>query len=234
MNPTRRVTDAPTRVFHALLALGFGLAWLTGDADDWRALHVALGYGIAGLLTAWLLYQFFGPRPARWAMLLRRVSGGPAWLREALAGNGAQRPGFWRQGQNLLLAALPLTLLLGLPLLLLSGLFTYQEWFGLEEAMEEVHEFFANSLGLIALAHPALLMLSSWLRGQNLLRPMGSGKLPGAGPDLVRSDRRAVAALLALGLVVGTGWVWTQERGAVAAGEHGHRAERGHHEEDDD
>jgi len=35
--------------------------------------------------------------------------------------------------------------------LLGSGLFTYQEWFGLEEAMEEVHEFFANSLGLIAL-----------------------------------------------------------------------------------
>ncbi|MBH9579125.1 cytochrome b/b6 domain-containing protein [Inhella proteolytica] len=234
MNPSRRVTDAPTRVFHALLALGFGLAWLTGDADDWRALHVALGYGIAGLLSAWLLYQFFGPRPARWALLLRRLGSGPAWLREALQGSGAARPGFWRQGQNLLLAALPLTLLLGLPLLLLSGLVTYQEWFGLEEAMEEVHEFFANSLGLIALLHPTLLLLSSWQRGQNLLRPMGSGKLPGAGPDLVRSDRRAVAALLAAGLVLGTGWVWTQEQAAMPMGEHGHRGERGHPEDDDD
>ncbi|MFP5400059.1 MAG: cytochrome b/b6 domain-containing protein, partial [Gammaproteobacteria bacterium] len=50
--PSRRVVDAPTRMFHWLFALSFAGAWLSAESEHWRALHVTLGYTLAGLL-AW-------------------------------------------------------------------------------------------------------------------------------------------------------------------------------------
>lgn len=48
--PSRRVTDAPTRMFHWLFALCFVGAYATADGEHWRLLHVTLGYTMAGLL----------------------------------------------------------------------------------------------------------------------------------------------------------------------------------------
>ena len=63
--PTRRVTDAPTRVFHWLFALCFAGAYLTADGERLRLLHVTLGYTLAGLLAFRVLYGLFGPRQVR-------------------------------------------------------------------------------------------------------------------------------------------------------------------------
>src|SRR5690349_2050321 len=52
----RRVTDAPTRMFHWLFALSFAGGWLTAESEHWRALHVTLGYTMAGLLGFRLVY----------------------------------------------------------------------------------------------------------------------------------------------------------------------------------
>lgn len=41
--PVRRITDAPTRMFHWLFALSFLGAYLTADGERWRMLHVTLG-----------------------------------------------------------------------------------------------------------------------------------------------------------------------------------------------
>ena len=41
--PSRRMVDAPTRVFHALFALSFLGAYLSADGEHWRMLHVTLG-----------------------------------------------------------------------------------------------------------------------------------------------------------------------------------------------
>jgi len=54
--PGRLVTDAPTRMYHWLLALSFVGAYLTADGERWRALHVTLGYTMAGLLAFRVLY----------------------------------------------------------------------------------------------------------------------------------------------------------------------------------
>ena len=46
------VWDLPTRVFHWLLAVSFFGAYVSGDADGYRTLHVLLGYTAAGLVPA--------------------------------------------------------------------------------------------------------------------------------------------------------------------------------------
>ena len=48
--PTRRVIDAPMRMFHWLFALCFVGAYASADGEHWRMLHVTLGYTLAGLL----------------------------------------------------------------------------------------------------------------------------------------------------------------------------------------
>ncbi|WP_157264154.1 cytochrome b/b6 domain-containing protein [Azohydromonas aeria] len=203
--PGRRVMDAPTRMFHALFALSFALGWLTGDSEHWRALHVTLGYTMAGLLGFRLVYGVVGPRHARLSLLWRRVAGAPAWLRGTL-GSGSSTRVNWSQGQNLLLAgALAAMLLLVIPLSL-SGYATYSDWGG--EWLEELHEFFANAFLALVLGHLALLAVLSLVRRRNLALPMLTGRVAGAGPDLVRKDRRWLAAVLLLTVLAFGAWQW--------------------------
>lgn len=232
----RLVTDAPIRVFHGLFASGFAAAWLSGDADAWRALHVALGYTLAGLLGWRVIYGLIGPRQARLGAMARRVAGLLPWLKALpprLRGEGAPGSGYWTQGASLLMALLPLALMAGLPLLALSGLATYQDWGGLGEASEELHEALANALGLIAIAHPLMVTVSSLLKRRPLAATMWSGRVVGVGPDLVQNERRGWALLLAICALVAAGALWREELREPSASRGGSEH---HHEQfaDDD
>lgn len=219
--PTRRVVDAPVRVMHWLMALSFLGAYVTADGDRWRLVHVSLGYTLAGLLVARLLWGSVGPRPARLSALWRRVSGLPAWLRAALAGRIDVR-----QGQNLLLAASVVGLLALIAPLTLSGLGVYQEWTG--DWLEELHEFFGNTLLLVVLAHVVTVLTLSLLRRRNLVAPMWTGRAPGAGPDLVKRGFAGVAALLIAAVLAFWAWQWHSAPPAAA------QAAQSQHDDDDD
>lgn len=58
----RRVTDAPTRMFHALFGLMFIVAYITAHSEYWRTLHMAAGYTFAALLGFRLFYSLVGPQ----------------------------------------------------------------------------------------------------------------------------------------------------------------------------
>ena len=83
--PSRRVVDAPTRMFHWLFALSFVGAYVTADSEQWRLLHVTLGYAFAGLLGFRVLYGLLGPRQSGLGLLWRRLAGMPAWMRSLTA-----------------------------------------------------------------------------------------------------------------------------------------------------
>lgn len=218
----RRVVDAPVRVMHWLLALSFLGAYLTADGERWRLVHVTLGYTMAGLLVARVLWGVFGPRPARLSMLWRKLQGAPAWLKAAASGRID-----WRQGQNLLLAATVALLLIVIAPLTLSGLGVYQEWGG-GDALEELHEFLGNGLLALVLAHVGAVL--ALLRRRNLVAPMLSGRTPGAGPDLVKRPFTGVAALLLAAVLTFWGWQWQTAPTAVAGD--GYTAQS-HHDDDD-
>lgn len=210
----RLVTDAPTRMFHWLFALSFVGAYLTADGERWRALHVTLGYTLAGLLVVRVLYGLFGPRHARLGLLLRKLGGAAAWWRSAAQ---ALRQGAWervnvRQGLNLAMAlALVSLLVLAVPLTL-SGYGTYAEWGDLlgGDWLEELHEFLGEALLAVALAHVALIAGLSLQRRKNQALPMLTGRVDGTGPDLVKRNRAWLAALLLMAAVAFVAWQWQQ------------------------
>lgn len=209
--PSRRVTDAPTRMFHWLFALSFLGAYLTADGESWRLLHVTLGYTLAGLLVFRVLYGLFGPRQASLGLLWRKLAGAPAWLRSLTPGRSPAGIN-WRQGQNLLMALAIVALLVMVVPLTLSGYATYNDWgdFLGGDWLEEVHEFFGEAFLVVVLAHLALIAGLSLLRRKNQALPMLTGRIDGKGPDLVQKNRAWLAALLLLAVLAFGSWEWQQ------------------------
>lgn len=238
VRPGRLVTDAPTRMFHWLFALSFVGAYLSADGERWRALHVTLGYTMAGLLVFRVLYGIFGPRQAGLGLMWRKLGSAPAWLRTAVQSRSVSAIN-WRQGQNLLMALAVVALLALVVPLTLSGYATYNEWgdFLGGDWIEEVHEFFGETLLAVVLAHLALIAGLSVLRRRNQAMPMLTGRVDGAGPDLVKDNRTWLAALLLMAVLAYAAWEWQQAPNGLipvsAAAWSGSSVDRGRHDDDD-
>jgi cytochrome b len=187
--PSRRTVDAFTRTLHALLALSFAGAYITAESEVFRLVHVSLGYTMGGLLVARLLWGFMGPRYARWSAMWGKLRGLGDWLRGFRTGQTQ-----WRQAQNLYMVWTVALVLLAIAPVVFSGYVVYQEWTG--EWMEDIHEFFGNFMLIAVSAHIAGVVLLSLGRRRNLAKPMLTGRIDGAGPDLIKSNHRVLAALL--------------------------------------
>jgi len=236
--PQRRVIDAPTRMFHWLFAFSFLGAYITADGERWRALHVTLGYTLAGLLAFRVLYGLFGPRQAGLGLMLRKLASAPAWLRSAAQGlTTGQVLGInWRQGQNLLMALAVLALLLLVAPLTLSGYGTYNDWgnFLGGDWLEDVHEFFGNAFLAVVLAHIGLIVAISLLRRRNQALPMLTGRSEGAGPDLVKHNHAWLAGLLLAAVLAFISWQWQQSpQGLMPAQGMTQQGSDRHHDDDD-
>lgn len=206
---TRRVVDATTRMLHWLMALSFTVAYVTADGERWRLVHVTLGYTLAGLVVARLLWGLFGPRQARISVLWRKLQGLPAWLKSlAAVRSPSALQATWRPGQNLLMAmAVALILALVLPLSL-SGYAVWDEWGG--EWLEDLHEFFGNTLLFVVLAHIGLIALLSALHRKNQALPMLTGRVQGPGPDLAKNNHGWLAAAVLACVLAFWAWQWDQ------------------------
>lgn len=197
----RRVVDAPTRMFHWLFALSFLGAFVTADSERVRELHVALGYLFAGLLVFRALYGIVGPRHARLAPTLRRLAGVRSWLRSTLRARSISGVD-WRHGENLLIVFAVAAMLAGVVPLVLSGHGVFEEWTG--DWLEDVHEFLGNAFLAVAIAHVVAIVGFGLIRGRNRAAPMITGRVAGAGPDVVRRNGTWLAVLM---LVASLGFV---------------------------
>lgn len=227
--PTRRVTDAPMRMFHWLFALCFVGAYASADGESWRMLHVTLGYTLAGLLAFRIIYGLVGPRQARLSSMLRKLAGLPAWLSSLRSG----APGHvnWRQGQNLL-TALTLVALLAVVLpVTLSGYATFNDWGG--DWLEELHETAGNTFLWLVLAHLAMILGLSVLRRKNQALPMLTGRVEGAGPDLAQRNHGWLALLLLAAVLAFWAWQWQQSPNGLLPG-NGPVVSQGHARDDRD
>ena len=210
-HPGRLVVDAPMRMFHWLFALSFLGAYLSADSEHWRLLHLTLGYTLAGLLVFRLLYGLFGPRPVRLSAMLRKLHGMGAWLK-SLTNLRAWAHINWRQGQNLLTALAVVSLLALVVPLTLTGYASDHSWgdFLGGDWVNELHDWFGEAMLAIVLMHLALIAGLSLLRRKNQALPMLTGRTPGAGPDLVKKNRRWLATALLLAVLAYGAWEWQQ------------------------
>lgn len=203
----RLLTDYPTRVFHALFALCFVGAYLTADSEHWRLVHVTLGYSCAFLLGFRLLYGFIGPHSMSWQALWTKLANSPVWLKSA---TWQIRRKWLNQGLSVTQSWFVVAALACVLPIVITGHLQFNEigpewWLN---ALEEVHEFVANGLGLLALGHVALMALTSWVRKQNHALLMWSGRIPEKGPDLITHPRKIAAIALMASMLVFVTWIW--------------------------
>jgi len=203
------VWDAPTRVFHWLLATTFAGAFLTGDSERWRDIHVLLGYTFVGLIVFRLIWGLVGTRYARFRSFWFR----PAEVWQYLRSLATRSPRHY-VGHNPV-GGLAIFLLLALGLTTgLTGWAYYSDMGG--DWLAELHEGAAFAmLGLVGV-HIAGVVVSSLLHRENLIRAMITGRKSGEPAQGIRRAHRWVAAGL-VALVAGF-WVWYPGQPAPGGG----------------
>jgi cytochrome b len=107
------VWDLPVRVFHWLLAASFIGAFVTADADGFRALHVAFGYTLVGLLAFRICWAFVGTRHARLAAFAFGPRAALRYLQSLLAGKALHYAGHNPAGSWIIYALVVSGLLVG-------------------------------------------------------------------------------------------------------------------------
>jgi cytochrome b len=166
---TVKVWDLFLRIFHWSLVALWVTAYATGDEIE--RVHVAAGYGIAGLLSLRVIWGFVGPRHARFSNFLRSPRETLAYLRDVVLLRAPRYLGHNPAGGAMIVAlitALTATCITGY--MMTSDLFWGAKW------VEEVHEALANlSLGLIAL-HVIGVLVASFEHRENLVTAMWTGR----------------------------------------------------------
>jgi cytochrome b len=204
------VWDVPTRVFHWLLALSFGGAFLTAESERYRDIHVALGYTLLGLIAFRLLWGFFGTRYARFRSFLFRPGEIVAYVSSLLKRKPAHYVGHNPAGS----VAIWLLLLLG-TLSGVTGVVLFQDMGG--DAVEELHEVVSNAMLAAVLIHIAGVVVGSLMHRENLVRAMITG-FKQAKPDQGIKRSYAWLGVIMLAVVVAF-WVNYSAIVPMASGE---------------
>ena len=174
-----RVWDGFVRLFHwSLVALIAGV-WLTAEGP--KVLHERLGYAIAGLITARLVWGLIGPRHARFADFIRGPRVVLAYLRDLRVGRERRTLGHNPAGGAMIVA-----LLLTVTGTALTGWLQTTDAFWGSSAMEEVHEVLAILILVLAGLHVAGVLVESLRHRENLVLSM----LTGTKRALSDKDRR--------------------------------------------
>ena len=176
------VWDAPTRLFHGLLAACLAGAYATADRDEWQSVHETLGDTTIGLVLFRFFWAFAGTRYARFSTALA----GPATTAHHLA----HLPHGWSRryaGHSPVGAWLAILFWLLILALGVSG------WAAQAAAPADMVARLHEGLGQVVLGaiglYAVAAIFSSWRAGENLPLAMVTGTLwgkPGEGIDNAR------------------------------------------------
>lgn len=184
---TVQVWDLPVRCFHWLTVLLVGLAWMT-ERLNWIDLHVRVGETLLALVLFRLLWGCLGSDTARFRRFL--ASPASAWrhLRHVLRREPDREAGHNPAGGWMVMLLLAL-----LAVETLSGLYLYNDIEDEGPLSEHVPAVIANAIAALhaigwdilfaaVVLHLFAIALYAFAKGQNLVRPMVTGRkrLPGA------------------------------------------------------
>ena len=196
------VWDIPTRLFHWLLAASFTGAFLTAESEQYRDVHVALGYLLLALIGFRIVWGLVGTRYARFRSFAFRPSQVLSYLRSLLRGSPQHYVGHNPAGSWVIYGLLLLGLLTGI-----TGYATYNELGG--DAFEELHEAVASAMLALVALHVGGVIVSSLAHRENLVGSMLSGYKVGEAAQGIRNARWLICTLLVAGataLWIGVLW----------------------------
>jgi cytochrome b len=219
------VWDVPTRLFHWLLVVSFGGAFLTADSERQRDVHILFGVTLLALIAFRLVWGLAGTRYARFSSFAFGPRAVLRYLRSIATLRSVRYLGHTPAGSW----AIWLMLLLGV----LVGASGYAAHRGVDW-LEDAHGGLAWTLLAVVVVHVAGVALGSVLHRENLVGAMITGRKRGEVGQAIRRGRWLVgAALAALVLALWLGAVPIP--GLDAGGSAGLQARDGGaaHEEDD-
>lgn len=184
------VWDMPVRLGHWLLVLCFAVAWLTGESEERRLLHVFAGSAMIGIVLFRVLWGLIGSRYARFADFVRGPGPVLAYLKSLLGKAPQHYIGHNPAGGWAILALLALILVSGA-----SGWLNYQELGG--DWVEELHEVVVHVLLFVVAIHLAGVAIGGFAHRENLVRPMLTGLKSGDRGDGILGKHTGAALLLA-------------------------------------
>lgn len=204
-NSNKLIWDIPTRLFHWLLAIGFGLQWLTGEfldnAIDW---HFYIGYSMLGLVLFRIIWGFVGTQYAKFSQFVASPNSTLQYTRTMFR---RQAPVEFAS-HNPLGGWVVLTMLLLIGLQAVSGLFVSDEIFSegpyygavnsdIRDVMAFIHfNLFDFLLGIVGL-HIIAVLFYQLYKKQKLINAMFHGK-----KSVTDSEIKSSKMLLALALAV--------------------------------
>jgi cytochrome b len=198
------IWDIPTRLFHWTLAGSFALAWLTSEGDQWRSIHVFLGYLMLGLVLFRLVWGLVGSHYSRFSSFWFGPREALEYLKLVFKKAAPRHVGHNPTGSLAIYILLALVTVTGLTGVLTLGGDEQQGllagWFSFSNAklVKNLHELSANLMMLVVAGHITGVVVESWLHKENLARSMVHGyKLADADTPLAR-PHWPVAALMAL------------------------------------
>ncbi len=194
------VWDLPVRLGHWLMVGGFALAWLTGDSETFRLVHVFAGATVLAVATFRLPWGFIGSRYARFADFVRAPAAVRNYVLSLLRLQPAHHVGHNPAGGWAIVLLLGLAILTGL-----AGWATYSDLGG--HWLEDVHEGLAAAMLTVVIVHVAGVLTGSLLHGENLVRAMVNGYRSGSPEAAIRSVRPLAAALLLVWVALACWWI---------------------------
>lgn len=209
-----KVWDAPTRLFHWGVVVLIGLSYLS-VREGWMRVHLIAGYTMLGGLVFRLVWGFGGSDTARFARFLKSPVAGLVHLTHIL-----RREEDREIGHNAAGGWMVLLMLLLLAVQVGAGLcantddhagidgplarYVGRQW---SDVANRVHAFNFDLILAVIVLHLLTVVAYGVFKGQDLVRPMITGKkrLPGAmrQPRMASPLRAIAVALVAAAVAVG-------------------------------
>lgn len=190
------VWDLPVRIGHWLLAGCFVVAWLTGESEEWRLVHVVAGSAMIGIVLFRLMWGLFGSRYALFIDFVRGPKAVVSYLESLLEREPQHYVGHNPAGGWAIVLLLALAIAGGV-----TGWLNYQDIGG--AWTEELHEASAHAMLIVVMIHLAGVLVGSVVHRENLARAMLTGRKLGEAADAIsRSHRIAAVSLLVWSVAV--------------------------------
>ncbi len=177
-----KVWDPLIRIFHWVLVVAFFIAYFT--EDDFITLHIYAGYTIVGLVFIRIIWGFIGTRYARFSNFITPPRIAWQYIKDTLKLRAKRYLGHNPAGGIMVILLLGSLLISAVTGIALYGAAERAGplggWLGNtgelgEDALEEVHEFFANFTVLLIVIHVLGVLIESLLHRENLVKAMFTG-----------------------------------------------------------
>ena len=196
------VWDWPVRLGHWLMVAGFIVAWLTGDSETFRLVHVVAGATVFAVAIFRLPWGFIGSRYARFVDFVRGPGAVKDYVVSLLKLEPAHHVGHNPAGGWAIVLLLGLAILTGF-----SGWANYNDLGG--DFLEALHEGLAVAMLTVVFIHVAGVLSGSLMHGENLVRAMLNGRKQGMPDEAIRSARPLAGAILLAWVAVAGWWIAT-------------------------